>query len=1067
MSQNLALGFKIDADAAKAINTVAAFTRQLQAAAGVKAIPDPTRDLQAGVASSVKGLGGLLGVLATVAAAAVGVGAALKAGFANNSEMENATLGIQGIIASLQDVRDAAGKPAEGMERLQIAGSEAEKQLKLLRVAGMQTSAEFKDLAAAFQTALGAGSGAGLGVDQIRQLTVKLTLAASAFNLQGNQLSSEIRAMLSGEQLDNSQIATGLSISPAQIKLWREQGTLADELNKRLEQFARLGEQAGKSWASTLSNVKDGINIFLGEVTEGAFEKVKTALQDAMSGVFDQNGDIRKEFKGLADFATTVFNGIGTVLAEAIRGGLDLLRDLSKFFDDNKDSIDRNAQAVGIVWDVFKSLLGTVGDIIKSTGEWGSKTFSLTDTLKGVAFLFAGLQDALTGIKILTAEVGAAIIDNMAAPLKRTLMNVADFLARLPGIGEGLANAVRGIAEAIPKDGSGLKQYAQMLRSDIALNGTAMEQVHLRFKNMERDAKAAREAAAELERESRRGNKGAGSVKPPAKKPSDDAKKAAQAYADALLAYERDKAEADKRIAKVAKEASLLDLERQFAERIKTQEQYLKEKAALDAEEIAQDLAAANKAKAAFEARIASEKDPAKQKRLEGDLEKVKAEIRELESKGAQVPVRLKMDLDKFKAEVQSLEVEIKATILDQEGQPYEAAVVRLKKKTDDLLKDPRVRGNAGLTADVKRSNDNESERLKMEEAKRVADYQASVYSEAQQRIAEAVRTGQMTEIQGQRQLQAEQAKTVDGLKAYLEALATLKTMFPKNREIALAFEQVTDALEKARKKTDEVALSINRTFADNAGNAIGTFVRDSLSHLEDLVKGTETANQAMKGIFRSARDAIRGLFFSLADDIAKRFQKLMADEIFKALQGKEGGGLGGMLSSFLGGGSGSGGGMNWGALLSGVTSMFSGFFSYLQSMFSSMMSGMGGMMGFADGGHIRGPGTGTSDSILARLSNGEYVLKASAVRKWGVGFLDSLNAGYLPRQMPAFASGGAVLSGMAQGGGASQVNVTNNNVARLFMNLHDVASEIGRTPQFGRDVIEVVLRNKSKLGLT
>ncbi|MFI5769658.1 phage tail tape measure protein [Streptomyces sp. NPDC051658] len=44
-------------------------------------------------------------------------------------------------------------------------------------------------------------------------------------------------------------------------------------------------------------------------------------------------------------------------------------------------------------------------------------------------------------------------------------------------------------------------------------------------------------------------------------------------------------------------------------------------------------------------------------------------------------------------------------------------------------------------------------------------------------------------------------------------------------------------------------------------------------------------------------------------------------------------------------------------------------------------------------GGPISGPGTGTSDSIPALVSNGEYIVKADAVRKYGVSMLDRLNA--------------------------------------------------------------------------
>ena len=75
---------------------------------------------------------------------------------------------------------------------------------------------------------------------------------------------------------------------------------------------------------------------------------------------------------------------------------------------------------------------------------------------------------------------------------------------------------------------------------------------------------------------------------------------------------------------------------------------------------------------------------------------------------------------------------------------------------------------------------------------------------------------------------------------------------------------------------------------------------------------------------------------------------------------------------------------------------------------FTLRQLGLGGeepVPGYSTGGSVRGPGTGTSDSILARLSNGEYVVRAGAVRKYGKAFLDALNGGTLP----GFATGGMV----------------------------------------------------------
>lgn len=84
--------------------------------------------------------------------------------------------------------------------------------------------------------------------------------------------------------------------------------------------------------------------------------------------------------------------------------------------------------------------------------------------------------------------------------------------------------------------------------------------------------------------------------------------------------------------------------------------------------------------------------------------------------------------------------------------------------------------------------------------------------------------------------------------------------------------------------------------------------------------------------------------------------------------------------------------------------------------------------VGFAKGGHVVGDGTGTSDSILARLSNNEFVMTSRTVDHYGVGFMNALNQ----RRFPKFANGGHVggksdsYDGLFSGGGAS----TNNEVS-------------------------------------
>lgn len=77
---------------------------------------------------------------------------------------------------------------------------------------------------------------------------------------------------------------------------------------------------------------------------------------------------------------------------------------------------------------------------------------------------------------------------------------------------------------------------------------------------------------------------------------------------------------------------------------------------------------------------------------------------------------------------------------------------------------------------------------------------------------------------------------------------------------------------------------------------------------------------------------------------------------------------------------------------------------------------------GKADGGPIRGPGTSTSDDIPIWASDGEFMIRAAAVDKYGQGFFERLNAmAYAdggpihPRGAARFAKGGQVKGGRVE----------------------------------------------------
>lgn len=126
---------------------------------------------------------------------------------------------------------------------------------------------------------------------------------------------------------------------------------------------------------------------------------------------------------------------------------------------------------------------------------------------------------------------------------------------------------------------------------------------------------------------------------------------------------------------------------------------------------------------------------------------------------------------------------------------------------------------------------------------------------------------------------------------------------------------------------------------------------------------------------------------------------------------------------------------VNIGANTSAAYGALNGLLATIRSSSASVSVGvMGGRStigGRASGGYIRGPGSGTSDSIPAMLSNGEYVINARSTSRHRE-LLEAINAGRYARGglVRGYADGGLV-RGYADGG---QVDVPLSDFVSRFM---------------------------------
>ena len=189
--------------------------------------------------------------------------------------------------------------------------------------------------------------------------------------------------------------------------------------------------------------------------------------------------------------------------------------------------------------------------------------------------------------------------------------------------------------------------------------------------------------------------------------------------------------------------------------------------------------------------------------------------------------------------------------------------------------------------------------------------------------------------------------------------------------QMQVANEEKINALMIQRLETLKESRTLgaitNSFFVDlaNASDPIANLQRDVKNLAGSMQKGFEDAFVSFVDGTASAGDAFKGFVRSIAKEMAAMSARFTANLITNSL-------------SQLGG-------------------------TAFQSAQSYFGGSQGGVVRAATGGHITG-GSGVRDDIPAILTGGEYVIKKGSVNKYGVDFLEKINA-------QKFASGGQALS--------------------------------------------------------
>lgn len=308
------------------------------------------------------------------------------------------------------------------------------------------------------------------------------------------------------------------------------------------------------------------------------------------------------------------------------------------------------------------------------------------------------------------------------------------------------------------------------------------------------------------------------------------------------------------------------------------------------------------------------------------------------------------------------------------------------------------------------------------ERARRVAEFRTA--GEAQINFDEVLAQGRqaLAQIESDRrdiELQVQQGILFQ-FQGEQQIVALERERLPLLRQIAralLAAAEATGDPEKIQQARDfsqaieQLSISSNR-----AAQQMATFkasVEQALtSSLQNFfTQGIENAE--------SFGDAMRGLALSVVDSLRQIAAQMLANLAIQKLLGAFGGFSGGGLVS-------------------------------------------GGGVGAAGGGLIRGPGTSTSDSIPARLSDYEYVVRSAVVRQPGVlEFLQDLNQFGMQavrrRGLRQFAEGGLVEVAAGEAG-AGRADLTIGLDETLLL------KHLEASPMFARVIVRTMESNRKAM---
>jgi hypothetical protein len=398
---------------------------------------------------------------------------------AQNLELERLILSSATAIAGTSQVFRDGIEITEPIQKIQALTGEVEKAFAYIREETFKLSGvTSNEVIPLFEVLASQISNVGGGIQDAADLAVKFAAGLSVIGVPLYQARQEITSILTGTIDVNSVLAKTLGITNEQVRQWKVQGTLIEELNTRLQAFMAGNELQAQTLAGITSNIQELVQEFLRlmgsplvEPLVDGFRRVyelllanRETLQQIATAIGERLG---VAFQFVVELIEQVGSKLGTALQQA----------LAQF---DLDKVEQLLADLGQFAAVVAKGLAEVGSwIIRLSGEL------LPPLIDMVAGLVRTTAEGFQGLLDLAAVLGGGLTKQQVDALDAATQLAQEFGKLVDGVASG-SGLAEGSLEKFRAKLQELASQGALTTKDVEFYNQALEKLEQRNQELAR-----------------------------------------------------------------------------------------------------------------------------------------------------------------------------------------------------------------------------------------------------------------------------------------------------------------------------------------------------------------------------------------------------------------------------------------------------------------------------------------------------------------------------------------------------------------------------------------------------